>query len=168
MPRDLDAATVTRLNLREQILASFPDLTEDAQALQDTLAGIDDFEEVCLAALRYAVEREAHGKALGEMIDGMKARKGRLEEGAKNLRNQVMQAMQEAGLSRIKAPDMSVSVGPGKPKLIITDEAAVPAGLCRIKREPDKKLIAEWLVNRAKPDWVEWGNPVPFLSLRRT
>lgn len=106
MQRSLEAATVTRRSLRERILANFPDLTEDAETLADTLSGLDGFEEECIAVLRYAIEREATARALGELIDGMTARKRRLEEGAKNLRGEVLQAMRDAGLSKIRAPDI--------------------------------------------------------------
>lgn len=164
--RALDAAVVTRLNLRDQLLGVYPDLAEDERALLDTLDGLDTLNDEVIAVLRAAIEREAHGKALGELIEGMTARKRRLEDGAKSMRAMALHAMQEAGLKTITSPDMTATVSPGKAKLIIKDEAAVPAGLCRIKREPDKKLIAEWLVNRTKPDWIEWGNPVPFLTVR--
>ena len=73
----LDAAVVTRLNLRDRLLADFPGLAEDDTALINTLAGIDDLEEQCVAVLRNAIEREAMGKALGELIDGMVARRRR-------------------------------------------------------------------------------------------
>lgn len=171
-PRDsaLDAAIVTRLNLRDRLLADFPGLAEDDQALIDTLAGIDDLEEQCLAVLRNAIEREAMGKALGEIIDGMVARKRRLEEGAKNLRGAVLDAMQKGKLPGIKAPDMSVSLSPGKPRLVVVDDAAVPETLCRIERRPDKKAIAEWLAeidSMQAPNWVRWDAPTPFLSIHR-
>lgn len=171
-PRDsaLDAAVVSRVNLRDQLLATWPELTDDADALLDTLAGIDSFEEQIVAIMRQVVEREAHAKALGELIDGMWARKQRLENGAKWLRAAVLHAMQEAGVPRIKAPDMSLSVSPGKPKLVILDEAAVPESLMRVKRDPDRKAIAEWLLEsgtESTPAWVTWGNPVPYLSVHR-
>lgn len=172
MPRNsaLDAAITTRLNLRDRLLTDFPGLAEDDQALLDTLSGIDDLEEQCLAVLRNAIEREAMGKALGELIDGMVARRRRLEEGAKNLRGAVLDAMQKARLPGIRAPDMSVSLSPGKPRLVILDDAAVPETLCRIERNPDKKAITEWLGQldaMSVPNWARWDTPTPFLSIHR-
>lgn len=166
----LDAAVVTRISLRDRLLADFPGLADDDAALLDTLAGIDDLEEQCLAVLRNAIEREAHAKALGELVDGMVARRRRLEEGAKNLRGAVLDAMQKARLPGIKAPDMSVALSPGKPRLVIVDDAAVPETLCRIERKPDKKAIAEWLGQldaMSAPNWVRWDAPQAFLSIHR-
>lgn len=172
MARDqaLDAAVVTRLNLRDRLLADFPGLAEDDAALLDTLAGIDDLEEQCLAVLRNAIEREAMGKALGELIDGMVARKRRLEEGAKNLRGAVLDAMQKAGLPKIRAADMSVGISPGKPRLAILDEASVPDALCKVERKPDRKAIGEWLGQldaMSAPNWAAWEVAKPFLTVHR-
>jgi hypothetical protein len=164
---DLQAATISRLNLRDQLLDNFPDLTEDADALFDTLSGIDDFEEQCLAVLRNAIEREAMGRALAELIAGMQARKQRLEEGAKNLRNAVLHAMQETGQQRIKAPDFSVSIGAGKPKVMITEEAMIPEHLCRVKREPDKAAIGKALTSGQAVPGATLGNAAPFLSIHK-
>lgn len=170
MPRDsaLDAAIVTRKNLRDQLLAAWPDLTEDADTLLDTLAGLDEFEEQCIAALRHAIEREAMGKALAELIDGMQARKKRLEEGAKFLRVAALNAMQEAGVPKIKAPDMSLSVGYSKPKVVIVDEALIPDSLCRISRAANKTEIAKVIAAGEAVPGTELGNPQPFLSVHRS
>lgn len=173
MPHNpLDAAVVTRQNLRDQLLAAWPDLADDSETLLDSLSGLDNFEEQIVAIMRQVAEREAYAKALSELMAGMHERKQRLENGAKWLRAAVLHAMQEAGVPKIRAPDMSLSVSPGKPKLVIVDEAAIPAEFLRVKTEPDKKAIAEWLSNLTPfdadpPSWVTWGNPQPFLSVHR-
>lgn len=166
---DLTAALVTRINLRDQLLAVYPQLAEDETALLDTLDGLDTLNEQIVAVLRHAIEREAHGKALGDLIDAMTARKRRLEDGAKSLRTAALHAMQEVGIKKISAPDMTIGLSPGKPRLVITDEAAVPETLCRIKREPDKKAIAEYLSERpnAMPNWATWDAPKPFLQVHK-
>lgn len=168
MPRELDAAVTTRRNLRDQLLATWPGLADDADTLLDTLAGLDDFEEQCIAALRAAIEREAHGKALTDLIDGMTARKRRLEDGAKSIRIAVLNAMQEAGVPRIKAADMTIATGHSKPKVVVTDEDAVPDMLCRFTRAPDKTAIAaEFAAGRDVPGAL-LGNPQATLTVRRS
>lgn len=167
MPTDLSAALVSRANLRDQLLGLYPELADDETALMDTLAGLDNFEEQVLAVLRHAIEREAHGKALGEMIDTMTGRKRRLEDGAKTMRAAVLHAMQEAGLKKLSAADVTVSIGAGKPRLIITDEAAVPDEFCRITRAPDKSAIAKAFGAGDLPSWATLSNPQPFLTVHR-
>lgn len=167
MRGELDGALVTRINLRGQVLDRWPELTEEVQTLNDSLAGLDDFEEQCLAVLRDALRREAMAKGLGGLIEEMQARKRRLDEGAKFLRVAVLNAIQEAGVPRITAPDMTVSVGRAKPRVVITDEAALPDNLCQITRTPDKTAIAAALATGDVPGAM-LGNPAVFLSVRKS
>jgi hypothetical protein len=160
--RSLEAATVEHLNLRSQLLAMFPELSEDERALADSLEGISDFNDQCLAVIRYAVEREAHAEALAGLIKQMQERKKRLEAGAEKMRAAVLGAMSEAGVKKIPGPDLSLGTGWTAAPLIITDPAKVPDELCKIEREPKKKEIAAWLKERdamSKPTWATWGNP---------
>lgn len=168
-PRDaaLDTALVNRLNLRDQLIAAWPELTDDADTLLDTLAGLDNFEEQIVAIMRHVAEREAHAKALGELIDGMQARRQRLADGAKWLRAAVLHAMQETGMKKLMAPDFSLSIGAGKPKLLITDETAIPEQYLRVKREPDKIAILEAIKNGYTPTWATMSNAAPFLSVHK-
>jgi monoamine oxidase len=156
------------VNLRDQLIAAWPDLEDDHETLLDSLAGLDDFEEQIIATMRHVAEREAHAKAMGDLIEGMQARKQRLESGAKWLRAAVLHAMTEAKVPRIKRPDMSLSVGAGKPRLVIIDDAAVPEALCRIERTPNKKEIAQWLSEvDGMPNWAKWEEAKPFLSVHK-
>lgn len=165
---DLTAAVATRNNLRDRLLTDYPTLADDVETLCDTLAGVDDLEEQIFAVLRAAVERDAYGKALSGLIDDMAARKRRLDEGAATLRLVALAAMQDAGLPKLRAPDMSVSIGRGKPKVQIIDEAALPDEFCRIKREANKAEIAKALAAGADVPGATLGNPQPFLSIHRS
>jgi hypothetical protein len=151
----------------EAIKAAFPDETEES--LADSIEGQTQLDGAIIAVLRNAIEREAMGKALGELIDGMTARRRRLDEGARSLRAAALQAIQESGLSLpLRAPDMSVGIGRAKPKVIITDPALVPLELCKTTVEPSKTLIAEaWAQGRDVPG-VTLGNAVNFLTIRRS
>jgi len=170
MPHDLSVSVRARQNLRAQLLAMYPtlDTDDDADALNDTLEGLDTLNEDIVAVLRNALEREAMGKALGELIDGMTARRRRLDEGARSLRAAALQAMQEGGIPKLSAPDMTVSVGHGKPKIIVIDEAEIPDDLCRIRREPNKTEIAKALAEGRDVPGVERGNATSFLTIHRS
>lgn len=167
--RGLDAAVVSRVNLRDQLLATWPELADDSGTLLDSLSGLDNFEEQVVAIMRQVAEREVYAKALGELMAGMHERKQRLENGAKWLRAAVLHAMQEAGVPKIRAADMSLSVSPGKPRLVILDETAVPDTLCRVERKPDRKAIGDYLAERPNvvPHWAAWEAAKPFLTVHR-
>lgn len=170
MPREssLDAAVVTHKGLAEQVRQMFPG--EDEESLADTVEGLTTIDEAITAVVRAALEREAMAKALGELIEGMTNRKARLLAGAQSMRAAALNAMQECGLKKLQAPDMSLSANPGKAKLVITDEARVPDEFVKVERSLKKKEIAAWLGEldpMSQPDWVTWGNPQPFLQIHR-
>lgn len=167
-PRDLEAATITHNTLRDRLLALFPELSEDERALADSLEGVSDFRDQVIATMRYVIEREANGEALGEIIKRMQARKKRMEDGAKSLRVAVMNAMIEAGERKIPAPDFTLSIGNGKAGIVITAPEKVPDRLCKITREPSKSMIADELDAGREVPGAQRGNGSMFLSVHRS
>jgi hypothetical protein len=166
MTHDLRSLVPTHRAIVEQVSAMFPE--EDQDTLADTIAGESDLPDAIVAVLRAALEREAQAKAIkDELIARLTERARRLEDGAKSLRAAALQAMTEAGLPKIQAIDMSVSVGRGKPSVIITDLALVPDALCRTVREPSKTLIANAIANTGDVPGATLGNPQPFLTIHR-
>jgi hypothetical protein len=166
MQRDLDAAVLGHKALVARLREAFPD--ESDADLADTIEGESNLDEAIFATLRVALEREAHGKAITEMVEMMAGRKRRLEEGARAMRQAVLHAMREVGMKKLPGPDMTISVGMGKPKLVISDDAAVPDDLCRVTRAPDKRAIAEWLAaQESEPNWARFDLPAPTLTIHR-
>lgn len=164
-PRDLARLVPEHRAIVEAIQALYPD--EAPEDLADTVAGESSLPDVILATLRIALEREAMAKGLAGLIEQMTERKRRLEDGAKLLRGSVLNAIQEAGVALpIRAPDMTVSIGRGKPRVIITDAARLADDLCKITREPDKVKIAEML-KIGDVDGAVLGNAQAFVSIHR-
>jgi Gp157 protein len=166
MPPDLLRLVPAHRFIVSQIREIFPDESDDD--LADTVAGESDLPDAVVATLRLALEREAHGKAIADLIETLTGRKRRLEDGAKSLRLIALQAMLIAALPSIKAADMSVSVGRGKPKVLITEPDIIPDHLCRIIREPSKSAIAIELAAGREVAGASFGNPVQFLSVHRS
>lgn len=165
---DLRQAVMDRVSLRDTLLREYPALEGDDVALNDTLQGMDDFEERAVAWLRAAAEQEARADALASMIETMQARKQRLKGSAERLRGDVLDALQVVGMARpIRAPDMTVSVSPGRRKVIVTNEDAIPDVFCKIERKPLKNIIAAELARGIDVPGAILSNPVPYLSVRR-
>jgi hypothetical protein len=151
--------------IADRIRAMFPDETEET--LADSIEGESDLPGAIIAVLRAAIEREVTAKALADLIETMVGRKRRFEEGARNLRLAALHTMSETGLKKLSAPDLSVSVSAGKPRLIITDDTAIPDDLCKITRAPSKTEIAKAMAEGREVPGVTLGNPEPFLSIHR-
>jgi hypothetical protein len=64
--------------------------------------------------------------------------------------------MTHAGLRRVVLPEATLSIRAGQPRVIITDEAALPPDCVRVRTEPDKVAIKDRLMR---------GEPVPGATL---
>lgn len=146
-----------------QIRAAFPD--ENEESLCDTIEGESNLSEAIAAVLRAALESAAMADGIDAMIEKVQMRKRRLAARATALRAAALQAMQDAGMKKLSAPDMTVSIGHSKPRVIITEPDMIPDHLCKIIREPSKTAIgAELAAGRDVPG-ATLGNPQSFLTI---
>jgi hypothetical protein len=77
--------------------------------------------------------------------------------------------MLSANWKRLPTPvaDMTVTVGNGTPKVIVTDEGAIPDDLCKVTRLPVKTLIKEALCEGREIPGAMLGNVEPRLNVSR-
>lgn len=165
-PTDLAPALRDHNTLRKQLLDAFPELTDDEQTLADTLEGESRLPEQILAVIRHALEREAHAEGIDLLIGKLTERKTRLKEGARRLRSMCLNVMLDANLTKIPAPDVTLSIGKGRAAVVITDEAAIPDIFCRFKREPDKTAIGDVLKTGNPVEGASLSNSSPILTVR--
>ena len=142
--------------LKEQLQLENPELSDDDQVLLDSLEGETDINEQIAALIRDAQRAEAMAKGIAEIMKDNAARKSRLETKSERMRSFALSAMQECGISKIQAPDLTISVSAGVPRVIITNDDCVPDSLCKIERTPKKGEIAKLLKS---------GEFVPYATL---
>ena len=152
--------------IRERILALAND-DIDETTLADTIEGLSDFNEVAAEVIRSALLDEAMADGLSQYIDRLQGRLRRLAERAKERRRIVRDAMMEVDLRKIVAPDLTLSVRPGSPSLIVVDEPTIPEPYW-VQQKP--KLDRIQLINDLKRGMPISGatlsNPEPVLSVR--
>lgn len=155
----------THRAIREQILSVEPGL--DEETLADTLEGLTDLNEMIAAVARSALTYEALAEGLKSHIARLQDRLQRFLHRAEACRQIARDAMVEADLKTLRAPDFTLSVRLGNPGLVLTDERAVPSGYWR-PQEP--RLDRLGLLNELKRGTVVEGatlsNPAPVLSVR--
>lgn len=116
--------------------------------------------------IRAARYHEAQSKALAELQAEMRERKARFDSKAEKLRAAAKWAMEELGLKKLESPDFSVTLGNGRPTVVITDEAALADNLCCIKREPDKAAILAALIRNEEVPGADFGNTPSIMTVR--
>src|SRR5215210_3969211 len=94
--------------LRARIEATDPTL--DETTLADTLEGLTNLHEVLAAVVRSALLDEALAAGLAERIGEMQRRHERLQTRAASRRAIARDAMVEAEIKKITAPDFTVSI----------------------------------------------------------
>ena len=155
--------------MKERLMRDFM-LAEDDQALIDTLDGLSDLKERITALARKATERKYMAAGLKELIDDQKARLARLEEGEEKLRELIAWAMNEAGIERITAPDLTISQRMGVPPLVfgIEPQDCVLSDYVQAKTTYsfDKNAIRRALNEGEDIQWACFGNPRPQLTIR--
>jgi hypothetical protein len=151
--------------LRHRLQAGFPVL--DDETLADTLEGITDLHEMIAAVIRSALVDEALHAGLRLRVDDMRERLSRLELRASKKRQLVLEAMTEAGLSKLEQPDFTASARAGSPALVVIAENKIPDPYW-LPQPPklDRQAILAELKRGIDVPGAQMSNPKPVLSVR--
>jgi hypothetical protein len=163
---DIIQAVQRHRNLKAELLALYPELTEEDPALADTLMGETTLDRVIAAMIEEALIREALADGIAGRIKAMQERKSRLSAGADKLRAMALWAMQEGGFPKLTEPTFTATVSQGRPAVVVTNADAVPDRLCTIVREPSKSAIAIELKARRNVPGAVFSNTKPVLTIR--
>ena len=170
----LETARATRLSReameyrikRDVLLAQYPELADDEQALLDTLEGLTNVHEQLAAMLRSAVTDEALAHGLHEYQAKLADRKSSLIARAQRKRRIALHYMEDLNLKNLVVPDMTVTRKNVPPSVIITEPEKIPEHLMRVKREPDKTLIKEAIANGESVPGAEMSNGSETLQIK--
>lgn len=164
---DVKAAVRLHQEIVQRIRTVYGIAEEDGDVFTDTIEGESDLNLVLTAVLREARLAGAMRDGLKKIRDDMNSRIKRLDNKETNLRDLVAWAMQEAGLPKIPAPDMTVTVRAGKPGYLY-DENAI--------KDDFKKQVTTTVLDHDKieaeiaegriPYGVTKTNPRPILTVR--
>lgn len=149
--------SVSRWTSLRAELAEAYGLSEDDDALPDTIDGLTDLGDQITALIGQALENESFAEAIDKRISELRTRKDRLNKAAKAIRSAVAEAALEAGLKKLPRPEFTLSFGISKPSL--TGDAS-PSDLSpefvRVKLELDRPKIKAA---------IDEGRAVPGFSL---
>lgn len=131
----------------------------DEEFAHDVVEGETDFFEAVQKALDEIQDKEVIVVGCGDAIDKLTKRKKQAEGRIARLKGMIDQAFQMAEVKSHQFPTVTISTKRVPPKLIITDESAVPSGFFKIP-DPvlDKKALLD-AVKQAADAPVEDGQP---------
>ncbi len=152
--------------VRDGLLASFPELADDAGALADTVDGETELMDAITRLIRQSREDDAVEAALDTIIVEMRERKARIGSRSSKRREAALALLLAADVPKLDRPDFTATVSNGRAKVMISDEAAVPLDLCRIVRNPDKPAIKQALDAGREVPGALLSNPEPILTVR--
>ena len=161
----LSHSLATYRTIRDRIVAAVGDL--DEETLRDTLEGETDLHEVVASVVRAAKTDEALAEGLRGYLKDLRERLDGLKERARRKREMARNAMVQADLETIRAPDFTLSVRAGAPALVVVDEEAIPEEYW-VSQSPklDRQgLLSDMKRGRAVAG-VALSNPEPVLNVR--
>jgi hypothetical protein len=143
------------------------DPTLDEETLADTVEGLTDLHEIVAAIMRSALIDEALVDGLKLRIGDMEARLERLQDRASKRRAIARDVMTDTGITKITLPDFTISIRPGTPSLVVTNEAEIPGRFFE-PREPklNRQALLADLKQGAQIAGAALSNPQPVLSVR--
>ena len=144
---------VVRMQI-EQLLREYPDLAEDDIPL--ALESETDAVQYLRHLERLRLQAVAMAKSIDIVVEDLTARRNRFARRDEGIRRLMFGLLQAANLRKLELPEATLSIRNGVPKVIVTDEAAVPETFVRIKRELDISAIKVALKD---------GIPVPGATL---
>src|SRR6476620_6393591 len=151
--------------LKNRLQAEFSGL--DDETIADTLEGITDLNEMIAALIRSALVDEALHAGLRLRLDDMKERLSRLELRAGKKRQLALEAMTEAGPSKLEQPDFTASARAGSPALVIIAQNKIPDPYW-LPQPPklDRQAVLAELKRGIDIPGAQMSNPKPVLSVR--
>ncbi len=139
------------------------DADMDLPALPDAA---EQARDAVLAVARAAREADALADMARKMAQDTTARAKRFETRAEQLRGLLLAGMDALKERKIEAPDLTLSMRPGTPGVIVTDEAALPEEYWRIKRDVDKAALRDALKQGVIISGAELTNGMPGVQIR--
>lgn len=148
------------------LLARHPELAEDEALRLDMIEGQTDAIELLKQLVRTKAEADAYAKAIKEYEGDLASRRHRMERRADGAKELAFRIMRLAELRKVPLAEATLFETAGVPKVIITDEAAIPEHFIKVERTPKKKEILDAIKGGQKVAGAEISNSEPSLTIR--
>ena len=150
----------------EALLAAVPELNEDEDLRHDMLEGETGLHELVSRALDARADALGMADAIKKRMTDLRERKARYDRRTQALGELIQSLMEIANIRKLELPEATVSVRRAPDKIVIVDEAAVPPGFFRIRRELDKAALKKALAAGEEVPGATLSNGGETISVR--
>lgn len=147
------------------LLLAHPELEEDEVLRADSIEGETTAFEFLSQLVRKIGSTKTLAAGTADYIDELQERKARLERREYALRSLISKVMNTADLRRAELPEATISIGAGRPKVVIINEKEIPGEFLRVKTEPDKTRIGAALSAHEHVPGCALSNAEPVLRI---
>lgn len=128
-------------NQIEALKALYPEITEDADLLADTLEGETNLNDILSKLVDFVRDAETMADAVKARKDEIAERQKRFERQSESGRKIIQQLMESAHQTKIVLPEATLSITAAREKAEITNVDELPQGFFRTERKPLSKEI---------------------------
>jgi len=160
----------SREHIRDQIdrlCQDYAVIFDDEELRQLAIESETDLREFMIGIVKRMVDAENMADVQATELKNLKERRDRYVHRHEAMRELAFGIMQDADVQKLELPQRTLSIRLGTPKVIITDEHAIPDSYCRIKREPDKPIIKEHLKQGINVPGASLSNAQPVLMVTK-
>jgi hypothetical protein len=125
------------------LIAEYPELADDEELRADTLEGEVGLNDFIGRIIRRMQDRRIFVEGVDAVMEEYTARRERAMREIEAHRALILKLMLAADLAKIELPEATVSTRKVAPKVVIDDEAAIPADFLITKtvKTPDKPAV---------------------------
>lgn len=138
----------------------------DEQLLTDCLAAETDINEFLTVIVDRMRDAASMAEGIASRIAELESRRDRFSRREQAMRVLAYKLMEFAELRKIELAEATLTLAKGKPKVVITDENALPMDCVRTKIEPNKTMIKSYLDAGQEVPGAIMSNAEPHLMVR--
>lgn len=148
------------------LLARYPELAEDETLRLDMIEAETDAKVLLEQLVRKKAEADSYALGIKSYQDELGERRSRMERRSEAAKELMFKIMEAAGIPKLELQEATLSIRNGVPKVIITDEAALPAEFVKLVSSPMKSEIGKALKDGKEVPGASMSNAEPVLAIR--
>lgn len=164
---DIRKDAIKSIDAMKAIKDGISRLTDDADAIRDTLDGQTDVAGMVASLVASIDEDTLLLDGIDSRMEALKIRRERLEHRVEAKRALIQQGMEIADQKAVELPSATLTLKKVPPKLVVVNEAAVPPEFFATKVTLDKKKVLDALKDGKPVDGCQLSNGSLTLQIRR-